>query len=154
MLFEDLCEVTVAGEAHVLSDLRERQIRFPQKTLGSLKPFEEEKLVWAFASGLAEETCKMIATETDLLCKQTHRKSVLKVGIDEIDYPSHLLRRKTLCIFWHSNVLCRIVTQEMDKHHFGCHINIEPACKNGAGMLLVVMQDSTVKGVGPEASIE
>lgn len=47
MLFEDLCEVTVVGEAYILSDLRERQIRFLQKTLkkGSASSSVQDELI-------------------------------------------------------------------------------------------------------------
>jgi hypothetical protein len=109
-LFEDLSEVALIGKPDLKCDLSKGHIRLFEQELRSLDSLAEDELMWAFSRRLAEETGKVIGTETDLFSHPFQWDVLVEVNLDKVRHPSYLVARQSLLLLLLDQCSCgRIV---------------------------------------------
>src|SRR5438105_4325783 len=92
----------------------------------------QDKLVWAFASGLTEQASKVIRAKAGLLGESGQREILVEMREYEVGYPAHLRARQSLCGgLFEISANGRIVAQKVNGEHLGRGLGIEFAGEGG-----------------------
>jgi hypothetical protein len=133
IVFEDVGQVALIGEATCERDVSERDIRLSEQVLCALDALAQHKLVRTLASGPVEEASEVIGAEAGLLRQHGQRKVLVEMSENEVTYSTDLALCQPLRWLFDLNGRVCIRAQQMNGEHLSGGPRVEFA--SGGGLL-------------------